>query len=458
MANCSGGDDGGWLGGWLQTVKDKSVSAMEFVKRDLAEYTCTMQTDTRTVAHAVKEGIKEENASTTSAKMKKGLGYILGGITQVLTVPPDDSDEEQVMVGKDSVTVFDKAKVRLRAIQVDPGTYINAPAGPPVEFDEWLATNDLLEKKGHISELLVSNVDVRALYTQLVPSEVSHTLFWQRYFYKLHLLEKDEERRRELKKRAEEAKSETVGWEDDWEDMAAPNSPPKDPESLGAPSAKTDERLPAISPDVLEETNKNMETIPCSVSESKDDVKGSISETDAPDLKNTDSVAAPTPLNVPICDNENVAIPGTEGIGATSESPTMILVEASSGEQDSVTLVEEPLPVLDQAKESVVPRMEEAVLFHPVDDVKHLQPTPVEVKSKLSGDTVIVGRDANTPTDSCGSSNSKESSSLDDDWEKDFDIEVTEEDLKMAQEAAKKISLDTVEKKLEEDEDWENWD
>ena len=32
-----------------------------------------------------------------------------------------------------------------------------------------------------------------------------------------------------------------------------------------------------------------------------------------------------------------------------------------------------------------------------------------------------------------------ESSSLDEDWEKDFDIEVTEEDLRLAQEAAKKI-------------------
>jgi hypothetical protein len=36
----------------------QSASAMEFVKKDLAEYTCTMQTDTRTVAHVVKEGIK----------------------------------------------------------------------------------------------------------------------------------------------------------------------------------------------------------------------------------------------------------------------------------------------------------------------------------------------------------------------------------------------------------------
>ena len=33
-----------------------------------------------------------------------------------------------------------------------------------------------------------------------------------------------------------------------------------------------------------------------------------------------------------------------------------------------------------------------------------------------------------------------ESTSLDDEWEKEFDIEVTEEDIRMAQEAAKKLA------------------
>jgi len=35
-------------------------------------------------------------------------------------------------------------------------------------YREWLASFDVESSKGNISELLVSNVEVRALYTQLV--------------------------------------------------------------------------------------------------------------------------------------------------------------------------------------------------------------------------------------------------------------------------------------------------
>ena len=59
-------------------------------------------------------------------------------------------------------------QARLRAIQLDPGTYCNEPEGDPEQFAEWLKTFDIDSKKGDISELLVANVDVRSLYTQLV--------------------------------------------------------------------------------------------------------------------------------------------------------------------------------------------------------------------------------------------------------------------------------------------------
>ena len=42
------------------------------------------------------------------------------------------------------------------------------PSGPPEKFEEWLKEFNLENKKGDISQLLVANVEVRSLYTQLV--------------------------------------------------------------------------------------------------------------------------------------------------------------------------------------------------------------------------------------------------------------------------------------------------
>ena len=61
-----------------------------------------------------------------------------------------------------------KIQARLHAIQVDPGTYCNNPTGTKEILEQWLSTFDLEGMKGEISELLVSHVEVRALYTQMV--------------------------------------------------------------------------------------------------------------------------------------------------------------------------------------------------------------------------------------------------------------------------------------------------
>lgn len=98
--------------------------------------------------------------------------------------------------------------------------------GPPEQFDNWLSGFSLEDKKGEISELLVSSPSIRALYTKMVcivavcqhltvmehslqfcfqrtdqmrtdffflhaqvPAAVAHSEFWQRYFYKVFQLD-----------------------------------------------------------------------------------------------------------------------------------------------------------------------------------------------------------------------------------------------------------------------------
>lgn len=51
---------------------------------------------------------------------------------------------------------------------MDPATYINEPSGSPETYSMWCEGFDLDSKKGEVSDLLVSKVEVRGLYTKLV--------------------------------------------------------------------------------------------------------------------------------------------------------------------------------------------------------------------------------------------------------------------------------------------------
>ena len=51
---------------------------------------------------------------------------------------------------------------------MDTGTYINEPSGSLEQFADWVKSFDIDSKKGDISELLISMVEVRSLYATLV--------------------------------------------------------------------------------------------------------------------------------------------------------------------------------------------------------------------------------------------------------------------------------------------------
>ena len=69
------------------------------------------------------------------------------------------------------IFAVDCAQARLHALQVDPATYCDEPMDIP-DFHRWLENFNVDEQKGEISELLVSNPDVRAIYTQVVSMPV----------------------------------------------------------------------------------------------------------------------------------------------------------------------------------------------------------------------------------------------------------------------------------------------
>ena len=165
----SGG--GSWWGGWLQAAKDKSLSAIEMIKKDLEEFSNTMSHDTgeavAKTSESLRETLKTENTEAAKDRLKQGLSSFLEGLTKLLVV---EAEDKNVAVEKRKTTdpIFDRAKARLHAIQVDPSTYCSNPSGPREKYEEWLKSFDMNTKKGEVSELLVSQVEVRGLYTRLV--------------------------------------------------------------------------------------------------------------------------------------------------------------------------------------------------------------------------------------------------------------------------------------------------
>ncbi|KAG7280704.1 hypothetical protein CRUP_004504 [Coryphaenoides rupestris] len=158
-----------WWGGWLQqsiqAVKDKSSEAYEFIKRDLTEFSNVVQHDTAcsivATASAVRSKLAVEGSSETTEKVKKGLSSFLGVITDTLAPPPDktiDCDVITLVATPTGTTeVYDSNKARLYSLQADPATYCNEPDGPPEQFDSWLSSFSLEERKGVTSELLVNS-------------------------------------------------------------------------------------------------------------------------------------------------------------------------------------------------------------------------------------------------------------------------------------------------------------
>ncbi|NXG17495.1 BSDC1 protein, partial [Grallaria varia] len=443
-------EDGGWWRSWLQqsyqAVKDKSTEALEFMKRDLAEFTQVVQHDTACTIAATASVVKDrlartEGSSGATEKVRKGLSDFLGVISDTFAPSPDktiDCDVITLMATPSGTTEpYDSAKARLYSLQSDPATYCNEPDGPAELLEAWLAQFSLEEKKGEVAELLATSPSIRALYTKMVPVAVSHSEFWQRYFYKVHRLEQDEARREALKQRAEQSMhQEEPGWEEDEEEFLGMSPLPC--ANITFPEAAQKESAPAA----LEGSHPTAPKGPSEGSWATLPLEQSPSES-------SESVSLVTqianPASVPAAQLQT----GAQPAGTTDLSQR--LQEATLEEQSS-------LPKPPEPAQPSAPAQESAASSEPVAATELR-----EGESKGQGRTETLREEG--PTDlrvfelnsdsgkSTPSNNGKKGSSTDisEDWEKDFDLDMTEEEVQLA--------LSKVEMSGElEDEEWEDWE
>ncbi|XP_075460804.1 BSD domain-containing protein 1 isoform X1 [Ascaphus truei] len=424
-------EDGGWWRSWLQqsynSVRDKSAEALEFMKRDLTEFGRVVQHDTActiaATASVVKEKLAVEGSSGTTEKVKKGLSDFLGVISDTLAPPPDltiDCDVITLMATASGTTEpYDSTKARLYSLQSDPATYCNEPDGPPSQFDLWLSHWDPEEHKVEVSELLMNSPSIRALYTKMVPAAVSHSEFWQRYFYKLYQLEQEEARRDALKQRAEQSvHSEEPGWEEEEEEFVGAAS-------VSCLSLEEKFRIPAPAPATAIPTLQ---------------VEGSCEQ---PDEQSRDPTCATSPS-----ESSESASPVTQIANPAFHSPTTPTEPSASLPEELQGPVSEKAELAQGSAPTSADRLgvpathEEPGAKPPTRSQTQREEAPSDLRVfELNSDS---GK--STP-----SNNGKKGSSTDvsEDWEKDFDM--TEEEVQMA------LSRVEVSGELE-DEDWENWE
>ncbi|XP_036371515.1 BSD domain-containing protein 1-like isoform X2 [Megalops cyprinoides] len=315
--------------------------------------------------------------------------------------------------------LYDSVKARLYSLQADPATYCNEPDGPPEQFEAWFSTFSLEENKEEISELMTSSPSIRALYNKMVPAAVSHSEFWQRYFYKVFQVEQEEVRRVVLKERTERsADSEELDWEEE-----------------------EDEFLVATFTSRLDlKSQEECSVLPSSAA--ADLAMVSLAKLDA---GTAHGEAGLTHAGTPLVQLER---PGFDRAGADEEL-ALKLTEASLEEPDldrEGLLLETVLTGAGVAR--AVPEGGAGKEETELGAGGKRESLGGEGPHDLSVFELNSDSGKSSPSIS-----GKEGSSTDvsEDWEKDFDLDMTEEEVRQT---LSKLSTDGE----FEDEDWENWD
>ncbi|XP_054717066.1 BSD domain-containing protein 1-like [Uloborus diversus] len=209
----------GTLPSWFQVAKEKSSNALEFMKRDLTEFSHVVQTDAvaavSSTAAIIKEKLTVESAESVAGKARQSISSVLETITDVFAPQKEIEDTELIMIKNSEPVPLDWWQSQLYMIRKDPKTFSHEPEGPPEMYENWLESFDASEHQDEMAEVIMTCSEVRALYDKLVPTSVSHLEFWQRYFYRVHLLRKAQAKRADLMRRAEQISIQNVEWDQD---------------------------------------------------------------------------------------------------------------------------------------------------------------------------------------------------------------------------------------------------
>lgn len=139
-------------------------------------------------------------SSLTIAASEK-MASVFNRLVEVLS-PLGFDDDDEVIIGMSGLEGVSRERweVLLASVQGDPMTFCHEPEGPPDDYESWLETFSLIDHERQVEQLLNSVPDIDKFYRKLVPKELTHDMFWHRYFYRVQQLVNCERMRMEKNK------------------------------------------------------------------------------------------------------------------------------------------------------------------------------------------------------------------------------------------------------------------
>ncbi|KAI9767386.1 MAG: hypothetical protein M1839_004528 [Geoglossum umbratile] len=128
--------------------------------------------------------------------------------------------------GEDGKRVFHTTRfdAQLHVVHSSLDSFARDPSSP--EYADWLKGFSVDSKTEQIAKDLEAYPELRSAMERLVPDKVAYKDFWNRYYFLRHVVETEEQRRRDLLKGATTEDDEEIAWDED-SDSDGPQPPSK---------------------------------------------------------------------------------------------------------------------------------------------------------------------------------------------------------------------------------------
>lgn len=245
VSNLSNPSTGWSFGDLIRTLTTKSESVISNYRRDLEELGSGLRMETSMIREVASRAVKDlpttlDVGASVAQESLESVGQAIDDIgsavwkstskiishgrdTFLASDPVSENHENSSDVVLSSNQLgktrnlefkqYNRFNTQLIAIQRDLNTYLEEPKDIE-NYNNWKLGFVLEDKEEEIEDLVKESEDVRETYRIVVPSTISHDIFWSRYFYRLHKLKQAEEARVKLVKRAISAEDEEdLSWD-----------------------------------------------------------------------------------------------------------------------------------------------------------------------------------------------------------------------------------------------------